>query len=422
MKRRNESDIIADVSSSCLTIQDGVFPRANDLHHFKTATTRTARDINRRLVLNLIRKHQPISRADLARRSRLQRSTVSLIVEQLIAERWVAIGAMGDLPRGRKPTYLHLNGNRAGIIGIDIRPAATLIALADLDMRFLAQTSMRTHRNASQFTRELGAEVVRLMKSNPNVVFEGIGVALPGRVQMPSCRLTFAPNMSWDSLEIKKPLEAATGLPVELENAANACALAEIWSGHHPESVRNLIAVTVSEGIGMGMILNGQLVRGTSGMAGEFGHITVQENGPLCNCGNRGCFEVCASNTAAVRYFSESRHPGGKSWRKVDFDFVLSMAEQQDAHACRALDRMARALGVGLTMIVTGLAPDVIVVAGEVPRAWKRIGPVINEAVRRGSPTKAGTRIVPGDSDAHPRLRGAIALVLQKHFGPMHPI
>src|SRR5436309_886701 len=96
--------------------------RKIDLSNFQVATTRTARDINRRIVLNLIRKHQPISRADLARHSRLQRSTVSAITEQLIAERWVTMGALGDLPRGRKPTYLHLNGDRAAILGVDIRP------------------------------------------------------------------------------------------------------------------------------------------------------------------------------------------------------------------------------------------------------------------------------------------------------------
>src|SRR5689334_16362999 len=101
------------------------FDRKIDLNNFQAATTKTARDINRRIVLNLIRKHQPISRADLARHSRLQRSTVSAITEQLIAERWVTMGALGNLPRGRKPTFLHLNGDRAAILAVDIRPTET---------------------------------------------------------------------------------------------------------------------------------------------------------------------------------------------------------------------------------------------------------------------------------------------------------
>src|ERR1051325_1245676 len=125
--------------------------RTIDLGNFQAATTRTARDINRRIVLNLIRKHQPVSRAELSRRSRLQRSTVSAITEQLIAERWVTEGAMGDLPRGRKPTYLHLNGDRAGIVGVDVRPLETTIVLSDLSMQFVAQESIPTGADPDEF-------------------------------------------------------------------------------------------------------------------------------------------------------------------------------------------------------------------------------------------------------------------------------
>src|ERR671929_1008852 len=110
--------------------------RKIDLTNFQVATSETARDINRRIMLNLIRRHQPISRADLARHTGLQRSTVSVITEQLIKERWVTEGASGHAPRGRKPRFLHLNKERVGIIGVNIRPATTTLALADLDAQF----------------------------------------------------------------------------------------------------------------------------------------------------------------------------------------------------------------------------------------------------------------------------------------------
>src|SRR5215468_3101579 len=118
--------------------------RKIDLNNFKVASSETARDINRRIVLNLVRKHEPISRAGLARRSGLQRSTVSAITEQLISERWVIEGAVGDLPRGRKPTFLHLNADRTGIIGVDIRSNTTTVAVASIDSRFCAQESFTT--------------------------------------------------------------------------------------------------------------------------------------------------------------------------------------------------------------------------------------------------------------------------------------
>jgi predicted NBD/HSP70 family sugar kinase len=393
--------------------------RKIDLNNFRVATSELARDINRRIVLNLIRKHQPVSRADLARQSGLQRSTVSLITEQLISERWVTEGSVGHLPRGRKPTYLLLNKERAGIIGINICPIQTTIGLATLDSRFVALESMPTGQEPAPFVEELTRRVVNLMKANPQMTFEGIGVALPGRVDLSTHELIFAPNLGFKLLDIKQPLERATKLPVELENAANACALAELWGGNHPEGLRNLVAVTISEGIGMGMILNGQLIRGASGLAGEFGHVTLQEDGPLCACGNRGCWETCGSNSAAVRYYVEAVN-GNKAGRGSPvlptFEDILCLAEQGDAKAGEALDRMAHFLGAGIALVISGLAPDVVILIGEVTRAWNRVGPIVNRAVEQRQSTKAPTKIVPTDPDIEPRLRGTIALVLQKHF------
>lgn len=397
--------------------------RKIDLTNFQVATSETARAINRRIVLNLIRSQQPISRADLARHSGLQRSTISVITEQLIAERWVTEGANGHAPRGRRPTFLHLNKERVGIIGVNIRPATTTIALADLDANFVAQESLPTAPQPEKFIAELAPRLRNLMKLRPEVSYEGIGVSLPGRVDLASQRLVFAPNLNWNDFDLKTPLEKATGLPVELENAANACALAEVWFGRRTEGVSNLIAVTVSEGIGSGLILNHQLVRGSTGATGEFGHITLVENGLECRCGNRGCWEVYASNSAAARYYTQSGAPsrGGKAGAKApgqapNFDNVLRLAEQRDPQAVAAIEQMARHLGAGIALLVTGLAPDVIVVVGEVTRLWQQVGPIIAETVKRRSFTHAATRIVPTDPATQPRLRGAIALVLQKHF------
>jgi predicted NBD/HSP70 family sugar kinase len=398
--------------------------RKIDLTNFQVATSETARDINRRIVLNLIRSQQPISRADLARHSGLQRSTVSVITEQLIEERWVTEGANGHAARGRRPRFLHLNKERVGIIGVNIRPATTTVALADLDGHFVAQESLPTAQNPEQFVAKLSPLLCSLIKMRPEISCEGIGVSLPGRVDLDSQRLVFAPNLGWSDFDLKVPLEQATGLPVELENAANACALAEIWFGRHAEGVQNLVAVTVSEGIGSGLILNHQLVRGSTGMAGEFGHITLVDDGLECRCGNRGCWEVYASNSAAVRYYAQSSplgrngKAGAKSLGQVPtFDDVLRLAEQGDPKAVEAINEMARYLGMGISQLVTGLAPDVIVVVGAVTRLWSQIGPVITETVKSHSFTHAATRIVATDPSGQPRLLGTIALVLQKHFG-----
>jgi predicted NBD/HSP70 family sugar kinase len=398
--------------------------RKIDLTNFQVATSETARDINRRIVLNLIRTHQPISRADLARHSGLQRSTVSVITEQLIDQRWVTEGANGHTLRGRRPTFLHLNKGRVGIIGINIRPATTTLGFADLDAHFLAQESLTTTADPQKFVAELIPRVRNLIRMRPEITCEGIGVSLPGRVDLTTKRLVFAPNLGWTDFDLKGPLEKAIGLPVELENAANSCALAEIWFGRHAEGLRNLVAVTVSEGIGCGLILNHQLVQGSTGLAGEFGHTSIVPDGIACRCGNRGCWELYASNSAAVRYYADSTSSGRSKdsarrskAQSVSFEDLLRLSEQGDQKALHALQRMADYLGQGLALLVNGLAPEVIVVVGEVTRAWRDVGQSITDSIRAHSFTRATTRIVPADPISQPRLRGTIALVLQKHFG-----
>jgi predicted NBD/HSP70 family sugar kinase len=396
--------------------------RKIDLNNFRVARSETARDINRRIVLNLVRKHQPISRAGLARRSGMQRSTVSAITEQLIAERLVVEGATGHLPRGRKPTFLHLNSDRSGIVGVDIQPETTTLAISSMDMRMLARESMPTGREPQDFVERLGRRIVDLMRAHPKSSYEGIGISVPGRIDTTSHRLAFAPNLHWTDVDLVTPLKKLTGLSVELENAANACALTELWSGRHGEGLSNLTAVTVSEGIGVGMIMNGQLLRGAQGITGEFGHVSLDAHGPQCSCGNRGCWEVMASNTAALRYyadFSSARkgEVGTKSaMSPLRFGDLLRLVEQGDPKAGKALDQMAHQLGAGLAILVTGLAPDILVVVGEITRAWNRVGPIVEGTIKQRSHTHAHTRILPTDPEAWPRLRGAIALIAQKHF------
>ena len=375
------------------------------------ASSEVARDINRRIVLNLIRTRHPISRADLARISGLQRSTISLIVEQLIEENWVLEGPTGRLPRGRRPTFLRLNDERV-IIGVDIRPVQTTVALADANGKFISQEVMPTSPNPKIALDQLLDSIQRIKKSCRGKKIEGVGISLPGRFDRTSDRLVFAPNLRWRDVDFRNPISAATGLEVELENAANACVLAEVWF-NRSEECRNLVVITVSEGIGTGILANGELVRGLNGMAGEFGHVPLDPEGPLCGCGSRGCWEVFGSNRAAIRYYFETH----AEIEGLTFPDLLSRADQGDTQAVKALDRMAHYLGRGMRMIVAGLAPERIVVVGDLTRSWHRFGAVIEAAVQDQTlPGGAVPKIIPAYEDGMARLRGTVALVLQKHF------
>ena len=382
-----------------------------DPNRTRTASSEVVRDINRRIVLNLVRTRHPISRADLARLSGLQRSTISLIVEQLIRENWVLEGPTGRLPRGRRPTFLRLNDERV-IIGVDIRPTQTTVALADANGKFTSQEVMATAADPKAASDALVESIRRIMAGCRRKKVEGVGISLPGRFNQGADRLVFAPNLKWRDFDLRTPIAKATGLEVELENAANACVLAAVWFDRMDEC-RNLVVVTVSEGIGTGILANGQLVRGLTGMAGEFGHVPLDHDGPVCGCGSRGCWEVFASNRAALRYYDES----GSGPANLAFTDLLSRADQGDTRAVKAIETMAHYLGRGMRMIVAGLAPERILVVGDLTRAWHRFGPVIESEVQdQVLPGGCAPRLVPAHEDGMARLRGTIALVLQKHF------
>jgi len=376
------------------------------------ASSEVVRDINRRLVLNLIRTRQPLSRADLARHSGLQRSTVSLIVEDLIAEDWVIEGPTARLPRGRRPTFLHLNEDRV-ILSIDLRPTQITTAMADVNGKFTSQEIFPTPADPHAAVAGIIARLRYIMKTSAGKKIEGVGIALPGRFDSDTNRLVFAPNLNWPDFDLAGPIAEATGLDVVMENAANACVLAAAWF-HNQNGAKDLVVLTVSEGIGAGLFVNGALARGYRGMAGEFGHVPIDGSGPLCGCGSRGCWEVFGSNRAALRYYSED------SGRDAGISFIdlLALAGENDQNAIRALDRMAQYLGRGMRLIVAGLAPERIIVIGDLTRSWARFGPIIEAEVQaQVLPGGVAPEITPAHEDGLARLRGTVALVLQKHFG-----
>ena len=392
--------------------------RKSELTIIPVATSKNARQVHRRIALNCIRLNTAISRAELARVSGLQRSAVTAVVDELIEEGWVSEGAASDQAHNGKPPLLCLDVERAGILAVELRPEITTVGLAGVDARYVEQTSWPTPQTPEAFVRRLARTVAAMRRAHPRVVCEGMGISLPGRVDHDG-RLVFAPNLRWRDVNLSPLIESACGLPVVLENAANACALGEFWFGRHPEGIRHMVAITVSEGIGVGLLINGELLQGGQAMAGEFGHVTIDVDGPPCPCGKRGCWERYASNSAAVQHYvhGPSSEAGGCI---PSFEDLLRFAAHGDGRARQSLERMARYLGFGLANLATALAPDLIVVIGEVTAAWDRLGPIVLDSMQKQSLPHMTTRVVATDPAAQPRLRGAVSLVLQRHFGTPH--
>ena len=396
--------------------------RRIDPHRFHVATRTTSRHINRQIALTLIGTHQPISRAELARRMKMRRGAVGLLVQELISEQHVVEGQTGDIARGRKPTLLHINTRNRSSVAVDIRASRTFLMLADSMGQPRSEIlSLPTAREPKKCTTALAARIRQLLQAQGRSggKCQGIGVVVPGMVDPGTGTVLHAPTLGWRNVDLRARLAAATGLPVQVENSGRACALAQVWEASNvPAPVRNLVFVSVSDGVGVGIVVNGELLRGRRNIAGEFAHMPLSLDGPRCSCGAIGCWEAHISNLATLtRYFGRapSRAAAGVQF---SVDDLIGRARAGDRKAVSALRAFARYFGLGLAAIVNIIDPDRIFVGGEITTAWDLIETTVRTALaeRALTPAAASVDIAIVSAEEHPRLRGAAMLVAAPRF------
>jgi predicted NBD/HSP70 family sugar kinase len=390
------------------------------------ATRGTSREINRRIVLNLVRSHQPISRADLARSLGMRRGAVSLIVNDLLKEGRIFEGATGETVRGRKPTFLYIDSRRRAVIAADIRASESYLMLTDLLGKPLGGViSIPTVRDPRQLVANLARRIKALRAEHPEIdAYEGIGVVVPGMVEHTTMRILHAPTLGWQNVTFREPLGSATGLPVEIENSGRACALAQMWAHHEAigAPAGDLVFVSVSDGVGVGVIIHGEVLRGRHNIAGEFGHVPLSLDGPRCSCGANGCWESYVSNPATLaRYFGRPVGVAGPvraEQRHFTIEDLIARARANDAKAATAIEATARYLGLGLASVINALDPARVYVGGEITLAWDLIETTVRAALAERALTKAAaaTEIRPVAASEYPRLQGAAALVAAPAF------
>jgi len=219
---------------------------------FSVATRGTGREINRSILLNLIRAHQPISRADLARLMGVRRGAVSLLVNALLKEGLVVEGATGETLRGRKPTFLYIDSRRRAVVAVDVRASKTFIQLTDLLGKAVAGiVNFATPRDPKAFIRELADRIRALRAEHPDLSsIEGLGVVVPGMVERSTMQILHAPTLGWRNVHLREPLAAATGLAVQIENSGRACVLAQAWAVREGNAPGDLVFVSISDGVG----------------------------------------------------------------------------------------------------------------------------------------------------------------------------
>jgi predicted NBD/HSP70 family sugar kinase len=385
----------------------------------------TSRRINRQILLNLVRAWQPVSRADLARLMGTRRGAISLIVNDLIAEGVLFEGATGESLRGRKPKFLYIDSRKRSVVAVDVRPTRTYLMVTDLLTEpIVGVSSFPTQTDAGRFIKTLGARIRRLLEDHKELgQCEGIGLVVPGMVDRTGACISFAPRLGWRDVPLRDLLAKETGLPVHIENSGRACAIAQVW-GVRREAGRSsdFVFLSVSDGLGVGFVVNGEVVRGRHNVAGEFGHVPLNVDGPPCACGTTGCWEAYVSNLATLsRYFGREispRKPIPAEIASFTVDDLIARARGGDTKAMAALQSTAHYLGLGLASVVNAVDPARIFISGEIIAAWDLLETTVRQALatRVLAPASTSIEITAVPSPDHPRLRGAAALVTAPLF------
>ncbi len=387
-----------------------------NLKSVSVARSSTIRDINRQIILNHIREKSPISRAEIARFTALQRSTVSLIVEEL-----KGIGLVeeveGESSGGRPPQLLSLRTAHAAAVGIDLGKERTVVATSDLSGQVLEQEEFATDQDFEKTINRIISSVKYFVQKNGGSV-EGIGVSVPALVEPDSGRVLTVPHLNWREPAIAEKIKIATGLPVKIDNDANAAALAELWFGR-PEitQVRDFILVLIHKGIGTGIVFDGQIYRGKGGIAGEFGHMMIGENAPVaCAAGKYNCWEAFASERSAIARYAKLLEKQNGAGR-ISFEELMNLALDGDEKAQTALKQTAHYIGIGIANIFQGLSPEVAIVTGTFIRVWS----LIIEDIMAGAESATCqaypvVKIIPSTLGRYPTLMGAFSLILTDKF------
>lgn len=380
------------------------------------------KEINRNLVLNLIKSQGPISRTDLARISGLSPATVSGITAEFLTNGIVRKSGEGESKGGRRPVLLHLNPNAGFVVGIKLMEYSITSALTDLEAQVLHHRETPIH--VTEHPPSPDAILANIIRVIEQTIAEsqverqrvlGIGVGMAGAVDGETGISRYSPFFNWRNVQIAEPIADHFDLPVYVENDVNALTIAEKWFGYG-HGVDHFIVVTIGRGIGAGIVVNGQFYRGAGGSAGEFGHI------PLASGSELTTLENLASDTAMVRQAEEIVEQGSQTKLadapSLTLQAIIDAAESGDHLARQLLADSGRWLGIGIATLINTLNPQLVIIAGEGVEAGEwRFGPM-REAIQAfafdGLANDAEIFVEPSGDVAW--ARGAATLVLDELF------
>jgi N-acetylglucosamine repressor len=388
----------------------------------RTGHRQLIRDINRTLLLNLVRERGGASRAELARVSGLSPSTVTSITASLLADGFLleADGASPTALRpasvGRPATNLRVNEAAGHVVGVKVTADHLAATITDLAATPLAAVSAdrghddRPESVAAQFSALVDRCVAAAGTERKSLL--GLGIGVPGIVDPLTGRVAGSPLIDWGHLDLVGILETSLDLPVHIDNDVNTLTVAEQLFGAG-RGLADFVVVTIGLGIGMGIVVRGNIYRGASGGAGELGHVRAASDGPDCWCGRRGCLEAIAAEPALVREVLAST---GRLVKPGD----LGRIADTEPEVAEILERAGRLVGQAIATATTILDPGRVVVSGEGVRLGEHYLAALREGLRERETKEVDSEVVIEPWGDEAWARGAATLVLRELFHPAH--
>jgi predicted NBD/HSP70 family sugar kinase len=378
------------------------------------------RAINRSRVLNNIKNQGPVSRTEIARSTGLSAATITSISGELIESGLVFEKEAGDSSGGRRPIMLALNTQGGCVIGIKLAEDHVTGALTDLRANISAKLTRPLTEQSVDCALDTMSDVVNsllLEKRYRKAQFLGVGVGLAGIIDFQKGILRYSPIFGWMNVPLGEMLAERIGAPVHIDNDVNTLTITELWFGQG-KGVNNFLTVTIGRGVGLGIVLNGQVYLGMQGGAGEFGHTVIDPGGPLCACGNHGCLETFVSDPAIMQTANQARQQGLIPPDVITIDEFTSLAESGHQLAGEIFAEAGSILGLGIANLINLLSPELIIISGEGVRAGELLFEPMRATVAANvMPGLAGDTLIQVDPwDDYAWARGAAGLVLRDLF------
>jgi N-acetylglucosamine repressor len=374
-----------------------------------------SRDLNASLLIEMVRRFGPISRAELSRQSQISAPTVSAIVSQLLERGTFSEVALAPSSGGRPPVLLQLNPKAGYVVGIKLRGDGLTTVVCDLDARVVA-----TDEAPATLVGDPAAAITAIEQATRRALHSagvarakvlGVGIGLSGVIDSLRGTCQFSHLLRWHEVELAAPLRRRLRLPVWVDNDVNTLAIAEKWAGDGI-AARDFITLSVGRGLGLGIVIDRAVYRGAVGGAGEFGHVIVDPAGPECECGRAGCLEALVGERALLA------RVGALHGREVSREELVALAAAGDEAAVTTLTNASRVLGLALANVVTLLNPELVIICGEGtdlgPPFLDLVRQSISESVFAGLGKQVEVKVQQWGNDAW--AVGAATLVLRESF------